>query len=160
MYEPGQPVTLTFTETNNGTQPIPVVTGPGILNTRDGTQAWRSPYSVEQPAWMMSSPDSPTRKPRRGTAHKFRVLYTVSNFFDPSSSTVSFEIPGVVPTGGFERTGASESRDFSDRERAANVRYRNVVHRRDAIHGPAHLQSGTRSAFRSSSGMSPPTRSP
>ena len=71
-YNLGQPVNLTFTETNDGDQPVAVVTGsPEFEITQNGTTVWSPSYAGarsrrSQPG-RRSSQGSRIRRQRRGT---------------------------------------------------------------------------------------------
>ncbi len=98
-YETGQPVNLTFTETNNGDQPVAVVVGSTDfqITRQDGTTVWSSPgiFSV-QPTWLTLQPGQSYSQ--TGTWSGLLGTFTVSNLIDPDGSSATFQILCVPQT--------------------------------------------------------------
>jgi hypothetical protein len=106
VYHLGQPVTLNFSETNVGTVPIKVMTGPvSFTITQNGTQVWTSipptmtPATPTQIGWMTLQPGQSYSQQVtwNGVPGKLPSAYptgtfTVSNAFDPNHETATFQI--------------------------------------------------------------------
>jgi hypothetical protein len=107
-YTAGQPVHLSFSETNVGTQPIVVLTGPnGFQITQNGTVVWNSPDSgtgsAQQKTWATLQPgqtysqiDTWDGVSMTGSSTSLAAPYIVTNIFDPNADTASFQfaVPG------------------------------------------------------------------
>ena len=109
-YEAGQPVNLTFTETNDGDQPVAVVTGsPEFDVTQNGTTVWSpfyagAPATIE-PTWSMLEPGKSYAQSATwnglatsGPMSSLAAPFTVSNDFDPNADTSTFQY--VAPPAG------------------------------------------------------------
>ena len=110
VYDIGQPVNFTFKETNNGVQPIAVVTGPSEFDvTQNGTSVWSlsSPNGV-QPAWMTLQPgQSYTQTATWDGSGAPTGTFAVSDPFDPSGSSATFQIVSTPNPGGSNQNGGS-----------------------------------------------------
>jgi hypothetical protein len=106
-YQPGQPVNMTFTETNVSDQPIPVLTGSTEFEiTQSGTASLGGiinpggPANLE-PTWLTLQPGQsysqtetwnglPADYPA-GPVISLAEPFTVSNDFDPNPDTATFQ---------------------------------------------------------------------
>ena len=103
-YTTGQPVHLSFSETNVGTQTIVVLTGPnGFRIAQNGTVVWSSPNSgtgsTQQKTWATLQPgqtysqiDTWDGVPLTGSSTNVAAPFTVTNMFDPNADTASFQL--------------------------------------------------------------------
>jgi hypothetical protein len=103
FYQLGQPVKLTFTETNKGDEPVPVVTGsPQFQITQDGTTIWNRFYpgdalpldptwSILQPGQSYSQTTTWNGVPTAGELSSLGAPFTVSSDFDPNSDIATFQ---------------------------------------------------------------------
>ncbi len=96
VYQAGQPVTMTFTETNEGDQPIAVVTGAtSIQVTQNGNLVQGFPFSVST-SWTTLQPgQSLTQAQTWNTNSEDSGTYVVSDLLDPNGSTATFQIVGA-----------------------------------------------------------------
>jgi hypothetical protein len=105
-YAPGEPVKMTFTATNNGAQPIAVLTGPASFQiSENGTAIWNatSNLSYSETSWTTLAPGQSYSQtaswnglPNTGTLSSLPGVFTVSNFLDQANDTTSFQIVGTV----------------------------------------------------------------
>jgi hypothetical protein len=105
-YTPGQPVNMTFTETNDSTQPVPIVTGaPEFQVMQKGTVIWNafdagSPALGTQPSWSTLQPGqsySQTFKwngtiGNTSTNPQATGTFIASDLLDPNNSSATFQI--------------------------------------------------------------------
>ena len=108
-YALGQPVNMTFTETNDGDQPIVVLTGPTEFQiSQNGTPVWDSspgvPPSSTTRAWTTLAPGKSYSQtaswnglPNVGTLSSLSGAFTVTNELDPNSDTASFQYAAPSP---------------------------------------------------------------
>ncbi len=116
VYNVGQPVNMTFTETNTGVQPIAVLTGPpggppGFEVTQNGTTVWdlSSPNSV-QPSWStLQHGQSYTQTATWDGSAGLTGTFAVSNLFDPTGSTATFQIVSKPNPGGSNQNNGPPS---------------------------------------------------
>ena len=102
-YALGQPVNMNFTETNNGTQPIVVLTGPTRFEiSENGTAIWDTtspaPIATTAPSWTTLQPgqsysqtaswDGSTNS---GALNSLSGVFTVVNELDPQSDSATFQ---------------------------------------------------------------------
>jgi hypothetical protein len=104
-YQPGQPVNMTFTETNVGNQPVAVLTGATEFQiTQNGTA---SPGTIIDPdqaiqasAWLTLQPGQSYSQTATwnglpplasGTAISLTAPFTISDDFDPNADTATFQ---------------------------------------------------------------------
>ncbi len=102
VYTLGQPVNITFTETNQGDQPVSIESGPPAIQiTQNGKVVWDDDYtgtrttetlqpgqSITQTAvWSESAITTTNAAPTIGT-------FVVTNTLDPNDSTATFQIIG------------------------------------------------------------------
>jgi hypothetical protein len=95
VYTTGQPVGMTFTETNNGAQPLAVLTGPTEFEvTQNGTSVWnQSAAGVTQPTWMtLQHGQTYTQSATWDDSGALTGSFAVSNAFDPTGSSATFQI--------------------------------------------------------------------
>ncbi len=101
-YNLGQPVNLTFTETNDGDQPVAIVTGSaGFEITQNGTAIWNPYYDAPPPTWPTWSTLQPGQSysqtatwnglPGSGQLSSLAAPLTVSDDFDPNADTATFQ---------------------------------------------------------------------
>jgi hypothetical protein len=114
VYVVGQPVTLTFTETNHGVQPLSVLTGPTEFEvTQNGTSVWAlSPPSpnAAQPTWLTLQPgQSYSQTATWNGSNAATGTFAVSDPFDPSGSSATFQILTTSPSGGSNGGGGSKT---------------------------------------------------
>ena len=103
VYDTGEPVKLTFTETNDGNQPIAVVTGsPEFEVTKNGTSVWALPNPDAQPAtWTTLQPgQSYTQTATWNGSGGGTGTFAVADPFDSSGSSALFQIVSTPYTGG------------------------------------------------------------
>jgi hypothetical protein len=104
VYEVGQPVTITFTETNHGAQPLSVLTGPTEFEvTQNGTIVWSLPSSpnAAQPTWLAVQPgQSYSQTATWAPSNAATGTFAASNPFDPTGSSATFQIQTTSPSGG------------------------------------------------------------
>jgi hypothetical protein len=103
VYDVGQPVTMTFTETNNGVQPIAVVTGPSeFAVTQNGTSVWdMSAANGVKPTWStLQHGQSYTQTATWTDVDRLTGTFAVSDPFDPSGSSATFQIVSTPNSGG------------------------------------------------------------
>ncbi len=114
VYQLGQPIQLTFTETNVGTTPVQVWEGPSSFNVmQNGTEIWNSLVPDLSPyVWGLGSYSWATLQPGQsytqtatwnGVPDQLRSgdlsgTFTVSNEEDPRADTATFQI--VAPAAG------------------------------------------------------------
>ncbi len=75
VYLVGQPVKLTFTETNQGSVPVQVIAGSGTFDvSQNGNPVWVSGPDGLDPdpsfSWQTLRRSGARRKPRPGTGHR------------------------------------------------------------------------------------------
>ncbi len=109
VYDIGAPVPITFTETNEGSQPITILTGPTNVTTFDLTQGEGGPNLLNgmDPPWSLPSASSwKTLQPGQSYTQPFTWsqagiidnetdatgTFVVSNFLDSTNSTATFQI--------------------------------------------------------------------
>lgn len=108
VYQLGQPIQLTFTETNVGTIPVQVWEGPSSFNvTQNGTEIWNSLVPDLYPyVWGLGSYSWATLQPGQsytqtatwnGVPDQLRSgdlsgTFTVSNEEDPHADTATFQM--------------------------------------------------------------------
>ena len=109
VYNLGQPVDMTFTETNDGDQPVAIVTGsPEFEVTQNGTTVLNPFYvgapATTTPAWSTLQPGQSYSQtatwnglPVTGPLNSLAVPFTVSNEFDPDADTATFQY-GAPPS--------------------------------------------------------------
>ena len=117
VYTLGQPVNITFTETNQGDQPVSIESGPPAIQiTQNGKVVWDDDYtgtrttetlqpgqSITQTAvWSESAITTTNAAPTIGT-------FVVTNTLDPNDSTATFQIIGP-PNPSRRSSAESESR--------------------------------------------------
>jgi hypothetical protein len=100
-YTLGQPVNMTFTETNNGDQPIAVVTGPSSFQiSENGMAIWNSASALllPEPTWTTLPPGQSYSQtaswnglPNTGTLSSLSGVFAVSNLLDQEADTASFQ---------------------------------------------------------------------
>ncbi len=118
VYDYGEPIQLTLTETNVGSQPIVVLTGPTAFEiTHDGAIVWDTTFPKDLPAntsWVTLQPrQSYTQTSSWDGTTEYTVTspqatgtFSVSNLLDPNGAAASFQIvasgfvspPVVAPT--------------------------------------------------------------
>ncbi len=101
-YSPGQPVTMNFSETNEGKEPVAVVEGPPSFQvSQNGTAVWMTPIqdyvNSPAPAWTLLQPgqtysqtavwDGTTNV---GHASSYSGDFTVSNDLDLDDDLATF----------------------------------------------------------------------
>jgi hypothetical protein len=106
VYQLGQPIPLTFTETNVGTQPIQVLVGPsGFDVQQDGAEIWNSNfpnssenYSLEtlQPGQSVTQTATWNGVPEHLPAGEPSGIFVVTNELDPDGNQATFQI--VAPS--------------------------------------------------------------
>jgi hypothetical protein len=106
-YQAGQPVNMTFTETNVGDQPIAVLTGSTEFEiTQNGTAIFGGIINpggpmILEPTWLTLQPGQsysqtatwngiPADYPA-GPVISLAATFTVSNAFDPNADTATFQ---------------------------------------------------------------------
>ena len=108
MYQLGQPIKLTFTETNTGSQPESVRIGPNAFEVKqNGTEVWNSTNSSSTSAsqsWETLQPglsysqsvtwNGPVQL--APTESQTSATFVASDLLDPDNSSASFTI--VAPT--------------------------------------------------------------
>lgn len=113
VYDTGEPVKLTFTETNDGNQPIAVVTGsPEFDVTKNGTSVWTlANPDTQQATWSTLQPgQSYTQTATWNGSGGGTGTFAASDPFDPSGSSATFQIVSTPYTGG---SGPSTSKTGS-----------------------------------------------
>ncbi len=102
-YDAGQPVNLTFTETNDGDQAVVVITGsPKFEVIQNETTIWGPFYAgapvTTQPTWSTLQPGQSYSQtaawnglPTTGPLSSLAAPMTVSNDFDPNADTATFQ---------------------------------------------------------------------
>ncbi len=107
-YQVGQPVQLTFTETNTSTQPVTVTDGPsidGFTVSENGTTIWQSnsgvnPMHVEQDTLQPGQSLTETTKwdgePSASPSVAATGTFTVTNQLAPQAASASFQIASPV----------------------------------------------------------------
>ena len=109
-YDAGQPVNLTFTEKNNGDQPVAVITGsPEFEVTQNETTIWGPFYAgapiTMPPTWSTLQPGRSYSQtatwngiPTTGPFNSLAAPFTASDEFDPNADTATFQYV-APPTG-------------------------------------------------------------
>jgi hypothetical protein len=109
VYQLGQPINLTFTETNNGTTPLQVLTGPASFNiTQNGAVVWTSNPVTSPPttqdSWTTLQPGQSVTQtatwngvPARLPAAYSNGTFTVTDSLDPRADSASFQIVAPPP---------------------------------------------------------------
>jgi len=105
VYQPGQPIEFTFTETNNGTHPVQVVYGPvndGFDVTQSGSLVWQSNAGVNpmflrldtlEPGQSVVLHDTWNGVPNQSNSTTAAVgTFTVTNQLDPTGASATFQI--------------------------------------------------------------------
>jgi hypothetical protein len=108
VYQLGQPIQITFTETNVGTTPVQVWEGPSSFNvTQNGTQIWNSlvpdlsPYTWDlgnyswvtlQPGQSYTQTGTWNGVPDQLPSDDLSGTFTVSNELDPRIDIATFQI--------------------------------------------------------------------
>jgi hypothetical protein len=104
VYEIGQPVSIAVTETNNGAQPVSVLTGPTEFEvTQNGTSVWTpTPPNGAQPTWMtlQHGQSYNTQTATWDSSGATTGTFAVSDPFDPSGSSATFQIVSPPNPGG------------------------------------------------------------
>jgi hypothetical protein len=112
VYQPGQPVQMTFRETNVSTRPVTVEDGPsidGFTVSRDGAVVWRSNAGINplyirletlQPGQSLTLTATWDGVPNGGSA-PVPGQFLVSNQLEPQAATATITIagPGSSSTG-------------------------------------------------------------
>jgi len=100
IYLPGQPVHLTFTETNEGTAPVEVNTGHQDFQVMQGGKGvWHSVGAATNPGTLVLDPgqsytETDTWNQITTSGDSTRGgSFDISNFVDPNHSTASIFIP-------------------------------------------------------------------
>ncbi len=100
-YNVGQTVIMTFNETNNGDQPITIVTGPNAFEaSQDGLVIWSSPGFGGNAAWGTLQPGQSLTQTGSWDGAPDNAItnlgdtYVVSNWLDPNGSTATIQING------------------------------------------------------------------
>ena len=101
VYNPGQPVNLTFTETNVSDQPVTVVTGPSAFQVmQDGTDVWDAnsnggtssmTWTTLQPGQSYTQTDTWDGVPNTGLLSSPWIPFTVSDGLDPEADSATFQ---------------------------------------------------------------------
>ena len=78
VYNAGQPVNMTFTETNEGTQPVPIIIGsPEFQVMQNGTVIWETPWDSRtrsrSQAGRRSSQGSRILRQQHGTGFQIKA---------------------------------------------------------------------------------------
>ncbi len=118
IYNPGQPVTLVFTETNAGNQPVPIIIGtPEFQVMQNGTIIWETTWNWADPnteSWSTLQPGQSYSQtvtwdgiPNQGSAGNPTGVFTVSDNFDPNADVATFQISSQATTSGQNLTGSS-----------------------------------------------------
>jgi hypothetical protein len=108
-YQPGQPIQMTFTETNTSSQPVTVDYGPSVDGfdvTRDGVPVWQSNAGIN-PMIIIADTLGPGQSltlhatwngvPGQGLTNLGpRGTYTVTNQLDPNGASATFEIGPIA----------------------------------------------------------------
>ena len=108
VYQLGQPIRFSFTETNVGTTPVQVWEGPSSFNvTQNGTEVWNSlvpdlyPYiwDLGNYSWATLQPGQSYRQTETWNAVPDVLpsgvvsgTFTVSNEVDPRADTATFQV--------------------------------------------------------------------
>ena len=104
VYDVGQPVTITFTETNHSANPLSVLTGPTEFEvTQNGTSIATLPSSpnAAQPTWLTLQPgQSYSQTATWAGSNAATGTFAASNAFDPSGSSATFQIQTTSSSGG------------------------------------------------------------
>ncbi len=107
-YDFGQPVNMNFTETNNGDQPIVILTGATSFQiSQNGTTVWDEASSqagpIAAPSWTTLQPGQSYTQtaswdglPNEGPFGFLSGDFTLSNVLDPSGSSASFQVIGPI----------------------------------------------------------------
>jgi hypothetical protein len=121
VYNAGQPVNLTFTETNDGTQPVLIIIGsPEFQVVQNGTIIWDTPWDSYGPStplsWSTLQPGQSYSQtatwdgiPNQGSLGSPTGLLTVSDNFDPNADVATFQIVSQSTTPSQNPSGASAS---------------------------------------------------
>ena len=121
VYSPGQPVNMTFTETNEGTEPMPIIIGsPEFQVMQNGTVIWDtfwdSQNPLTQPSWSTLQPGQSYSQtttwdgiPNQGSPGNPMGLFSVSDNFDPNADVATVQIFSPPTTPGQSPSGASAS---------------------------------------------------
>ena len=105
LYLPGQPVHLTFTETNEGTEPVTIVTGHQDFQiTQGGKVVWHSAGAgsntgtlVLDPGQSYTETDTWNQITTSGDSTRGGP-FLITDTIDPNNSTASIFIPITDPT--------------------------------------------------------------
>jgi hypothetical protein len=119
VYLPGQPVQLTLTETNDGTEPVEIVTGHQDFQIMQGGKVvWHSIGAATNPGTLVLNPgqsytetDTWNQVTLSGDPSRGGVLI-ITNLVDPNHSTTSIFIPltdSTPPLTGSSGNGSSGS---------------------------------------------------
>jgi hypothetical protein len=110
VYEVGQPVTMTFTETNEGTAPIPIIAGPPSFSiTQGGRPYWQSLPSSSPEVWVTLQPGQSLTQTETWNPQAWESsvgatgTFAVTDWLDPDGSLSTFQI--VAPSGANPPTG-------------------------------------------------------
>jgi hypothetical protein len=106
-YQAGQPVNLTFTETDDGDQPIAVLSGSVFDIDQNGSLVFTSfsgDGAVLPPTWSTLQPGQSYSQtitwnglPTTGPLSSLAAPFTVSNDFDPNADTATFRYVAPPP---------------------------------------------------------------
>ncbi len=114
-YLPGQPVNLTFTETNEGSQPILIVVSDLAFQIKmSGAIVWESGAGLSGLSWSQLDPGQTYTQTQtwNGTGIDGKQLvgqFVVTNFLDATGPIASFSIVNPDPIGSGPVTGLSTS---------------------------------------------------
>jgi len=111
VYQPGQPIELTFTETNTSSQPVTVAEGPSIDGfdvTQNGKPVWQSNAGIN-PLFLLADPLQPGQSltlqrtwdgvPTPGEQPIVPGgTFTVTNQLDPQGASATFQIESSSPS--------------------------------------------------------------
>ncbi len=101
VYNSGQPINMTFTETNVSDQPVTVVTGPSAFQVmQDGTDVWDANpiggtssmnWTTLQPGQSYTQTDTWDGVPELGLLSSPWSPFTVSDGLDPEADSATFQ---------------------------------------------------------------------
>ena len=113
-YQVGQTVTMTFTETNQGTQPIFVPTGPNGFDFQSGGSI-AGPVDSTEPQgpveWTTLQPGQSWTQTTTwpiGASVSVPTTETISNIYDPNGDTATFEVLSTSSSGNTSTSGTGD----------------------------------------------------